>query len=137
MATATPTAAETPLTLAEHAANRLMFGPRPGDNDAINAMGFDAFVDQQLDPATIDDAEAEQIINAAPRETLTETMPQLFDRRSTSPYAEVIRPIKEVRFDTMVRAVESKKQLQERMVNFWYDHFNLYGWDYTTRSPGV
>ncbi|MBZ0255114.1 DUF1800 domain-containing protein [bacterium] len=131
---ANPTTLSSQITLAEHAANRLMFGPRPGDIDRINAIGFDGFVEQQLDPASIDDTAAEQILNAAPRETLSETMQQLYDRKSTSPYAEVIRPIKEVQYDAMIRAVESKRQLHERMVNFWYDHFNLYGWDYLTRS---
>lgn len=121
-------------TLAEHAANRLLFGPRPGDVDAIQASGYDAFLDQQLSPDSIDDSEAEAILSAAPHETLGESMTALFDRRRTSPYAEVIRPIREVRHATWMRAVYSKKQLLERMVSFWYDHFNLYGWDYLTRS---
>jgi uncharacterized protein (DUF1800 family) len=33
-----------------HALNRLTFGPRPGDVDAVRAMGLDQWIDQQLHP---------------------------------------------------------------------------------------
>lgn len=38
-----------------HALNRFTFGPRPGDVEAVRAMGLDAWFDQQLHPATIQD----------------------------------------------------------------------------------
>jgi uncharacterized protein (DUF1800 family) len=41
---------------AEHALDRLTFGPRPGDVDAVTAMGVDKWIDQQLHPERIDDA---------------------------------------------------------------------------------
>ena len=37
-----------------HALNRLTFGPRPGDVDAVRTMGLDKWFDQQLHPASID-----------------------------------------------------------------------------------
>ncbi len=37
-----------------HALNRFTFGPRPGDLDAVRAMGLDKWFDQQLHPASID-----------------------------------------------------------------------------------
>jgi len=40
---------------AEHALNRLTFGPRPGDVDRVMAMGVDKWIDQQLHPEKIDD----------------------------------------------------------------------------------
>ena len=40
-----------------HALNRLTFGPRPGDVAAVQAMGLDKWFEQQLNPATISDAE--------------------------------------------------------------------------------
>ena len=48
-----------PLTQNERvlqALNRLTFGPRPGDVAAVEAMGLDKWIDQQLHPGTIDDA---------------------------------------------------------------------------------
>ncbi|HEX4065831.1 MAG TPA: DUF1800 domain-containing protein [Acidobacteriaceae bacterium] len=37
------------------ALNRLTFGPRPGDVAAVETMGLDKWIDQQLNPETIDD----------------------------------------------------------------------------------
>ncbi|MGA7859886.1 MAG: DUF1800 domain-containing protein [Terracidiphilus sp.] len=40
-----------------HALNRFTFGPRPGDLDAVRAMGLDKWFDQQLHPASIDQSD--------------------------------------------------------------------------------
>jgi uncharacterized protein (DUF1800 family) len=42
-----------------HALNRLTFGPRPGDVQRVAAMGVDKWIDQQLHPERIDDANLE------------------------------------------------------------------------------
>jgi uncharacterized protein (DUF1800 family) len=39
-----------------HALNRLTFGPRPGDVQAVEKMGLKAWFEQQLNPASIDDS---------------------------------------------------------------------------------
>ncbi|HXQ25233.1 MAG TPA: DUF1800 domain-containing protein [Candidatus Acidoferrales bacterium] len=39
-----------------HALNRLSFGPRPGDVDAVLAKGVDAWIEDQLHPESIDDS---------------------------------------------------------------------------------
>jgi uncharacterized protein (DUF1800 family) len=39
-----------------HALNRLTFGPRPGDVEAVLAKGVDAFIEDQLHPESIDDS---------------------------------------------------------------------------------
>src|SRR5580704_1721940 len=39
-----------------HALDRLTFGPRPGDVDAVTAMGADKWIDQQLHPDRIDNS---------------------------------------------------------------------------------
>ena len=39
-----------------HVLSRLTFGARPGDFERVKAMGVDAFIAQQLDPDSIDDA---------------------------------------------------------------------------------
>ena len=52
-----PKTAEPPRMTAEqkviHALDRLTFGPRPGDVDAVTAMGLDRWIEQQLDPRDI------------------------------------------------------------------------------------
>ena len=40
-----------------HALNRFTFGPRPGDVDAVRAKGLDKWFEQQLHPATIEEAD--------------------------------------------------------------------------------
>jgi uncharacterized protein (DUF1800 family) len=44
---------------AQHALNRLTFGPRPGDVDRVTAMGVDQWFEQQLHPEKIDDSALE------------------------------------------------------------------------------
>lgn len=40
-----------------HALNRLAYGPRPGDVERIRQMGLERWINQQLDPETLDDSE--------------------------------------------------------------------------------
>src|SRR4051812_43109175 len=45
-----------------HALSRLTFGPRPGDVLKVRSVGLDAWIDQQLHPAKIDDRAMEQFL---------------------------------------------------------------------------
>lgn len=59
--TSTLHSAVPPATLSErekivHALNRLTFGPRPGDVDAVLAKGLDSWIEDQLHPGSIDDS---------------------------------------------------------------------------------
>jgi uncharacterized protein (DUF1800 family) len=38
-----------------HALNRLAYGPRPGDVERVKQMGLSKWIDEQLDPSSIDD----------------------------------------------------------------------------------
>ena len=49
-----------------HALDRLTFGPRPGEVEEVKAMGLDAWITQQLHPATIDDSAMEQRLHNFP-----------------------------------------------------------------------
>jgi uncharacterized protein (DUF1800 family) len=49
-------AALTERQRAIHALNRLTFGPRPGDVDAVLAKGVDGWIEDQLHPESIDDS---------------------------------------------------------------------------------
>jgi uncharacterized protein (DUF1800 family) len=71
-----PTAASaSPLTQDQrvlHALNRLTFGPRPGDVAAVEAMGLDKWIDQQLNPETIDDSALQARLAAYPAMQLSQ-----------------------------------------------------------------
>jgi len=49
-----------------HALNRLAYGPRPGDADRIRQMGLAKWIDQQLNPKSIDDHAMEARLNDYP-----------------------------------------------------------------------
>jgi Protein of unknown function (DUF1800) len=134
-----------PATEAEalHLLNRLAFGPRPGDIERVMRMGIDAYVVEQLHPETIP-------LPAA----LTERLAKLSADEPPQPqlittYRKVIKAAMEdgtggapggglavrdalykkmaVRFGELrlIPAIESPRQLQEVMVDFWFNHFNI------------
>lgn len=59
-----------------HALDRLAYGPRPGDVDQIRKIGLEKWVNQQLDPASIDDSAFEGRLSTYT--TLAMTPEQLF-----------------------------------------------------------
>ncbi len=117
--------------------NRMAFGPRPGDLDAFNALGntpeaaLQAYVEQQLNPAGINDSVCDAVIAGYAFQTLGKGREQLWaehvkDDKTYDRY----QPLKEVRNVTFLRAIYSKRQLSEVLADFWHNHFNVYAWDY-------
>src|SRR5580704_8601817 len=49
-----------------HALNRLAYGPRPGDLERVRQMGLAKWIDQQLNPNSIDDRAVEARLEAYP-----------------------------------------------------------------------
>ena len=49
-----------------HALNRLTFGPRPGDVDAVRAEGLDKWFEQQLRPASIEETDLKSRLSQFP-----------------------------------------------------------------------
>jgi uncharacterized protein (DUF1800 family) len=49
-----------------HALNRLTFGPRPGEVQAVEAMGLQKWFEQQMNPQSIDDSALEQRLEMFP-----------------------------------------------------------------------
>jgi uncharacterized protein (DUF1800 family) len=50
----------------QHALNRLTYGPRPGEVQRVRQMGLAKWIDQQLNPKSIDDGVVETRLNAYP-----------------------------------------------------------------------
>jgi len=125
-------------SLAVAALNRMAFGPRPGDIAAFNALGatdaarMQAYVDQQLNPAGIDDSELEARLAGPDFMTLDKSLTQLWAehyRADGVTWEERIRPSRESYAAKFMRAVLSKRQLVEVLSDFWHDHFSIYGYD--------
>jgi uncharacterized protein (DUF1800 family) len=103
----------------EHALNRLTFGPRPGDIDGVLKLGLEAWIDQQLMPSRIDDAGLARRLPsplARPASLSSPREARQFGRQSVQALAEA----------KIVRAVYSERQLEEVLVDFWFNHFNVF-----------
>ncbi|PYS98665.1 MAG: hypothetical protein DMF63_14845 [Acidobacteria bacterium] len=158
-----------------HVLNRLGFGAKPGDVEKVRAIGLQKYIDQQLNPGSIDDAVAEnkvknlEIFNMSTAEVFAkypnpgallrqleggkraqpnasngdaaktpddQTQPteeQQRERREKlqALYKEYdLRPanqlVPQITANRVLRAVYSDRQLQEVMVDFWQNHFNVF-----------
>ncbi len=138
-----------------HLLNRLAFGARPGDVETVRAMGVDAWIDRQLYPERIPDAATEQFV--ARFTTLGKTGEQLLadapppaaalaqlQRRGgtmTAADSATLREqgrqsyafLGELASSRVARAVISERQLNEVMVDFWENHFNVFAGKDRTR----
>ena len=81
------------------------------------ALGFQKYLDEQLKPSTIDDREVAAFV-ATNYTTLAMTPDALYG-------ADQNKVMTEIQEATLYRAAFSKRQLFERMVEFWTDHFNI------------
>lgn len=111
-----------PLPL--HLLQRLGYGPAPGDLARVVALGADAFIAEQLHPEQIDDAATTALL--AGLETLSLSSAELLANypRGTKPGPRIV--MQQLQQASLLRAVYSKRQLQEVMVDLWSNHFNVY-----------
>lgn len=123
-----------------HVLNRLAFGPAPGDVQRVVAMGIDAYIQQQLHPDSIPlPADLQQQLDAL--YTLQLTPAELFTQYGPPqrPRGQKLAPQEIKTFNQqlqvialqamqarVLRSIESPRQLQEVMVNFWFNHFNVF-----------
>jgi uncharacterized protein (DUF1800 family) len=68
---------------ASHALNRLTFGPHPQDLAEVQAMGVNRWIEFQLHPETIDDAELQSLLRQLPAMQLSEA--KLFQKFPPNP----------------------------------------------------
>ena len=101
-----------------HVLNRLTFGPRPGDADRVRQMGLSAWLDLQLHPSRIDDRAADARLQPI------EGRPDSSDPKDVRRFAK--KQVDVLASDKVLRAVYSERQLQEVLVDFWFNHFNVY-----------
>jgi len=133
---------------ANHVLNRLAYGPSPDDLELIQHMGVAVWIDRQMHPDWIPDDAVMLKLRALP--TLILSTAELYarfppiqvqarlaglnpansDDRETLlqaiPKEDLPRQIPiELIAAKLIRAVESKRQLQEVLVDFWFNHFNV------------
>ena len=124
---------------AVQALNNLSYGATAASVAEFNALGstdrqrLANWVDWQLDWDAIDDSAVTNRLRAAGYTTLNKSLTQLWaDHVVPDPeYSVRMRPANEVQRAAFVRAVYSRRQLREVLVNFWHDHFNVLGTDFS------
>jgi uncharacterized protein (DUF1800 family) len=113
--------------------NHLTFGATAASIAEFNALGasdtarLTAFLNQQLNPAAIDDSAFDTRLTNAGYSTLSKPLTQLWSEHVLNdPVYDVrMRPAWEVQRSALARAMHSKRQLQEVVVGFWHNHFNV------------
>jgi uncharacterized protein (DUF1800 family) len=125
-----------------HIANRLGFGPNATDVAHIQQIGLDRYIDEQLHPAAIFET-PELAQRLAALDTLKLDPIQLFiqygpqlpilnggvkptpeEAKARRERARVIA--QQASWARLWRALYSPRQLQEAMVDFWFNHFNVF-----------
>jgi uncharacterized protein (DUF1800 family) len=127
-----------------HLLNRIGFGPKPGDLERVQNMGAEAYIQQQLHPDRL--SESADLTAALSRlETLQLSPAALIreyyvtqapikpgDLKSDQIKPAITKnrksqrvPLQQAVQGRLLRAVGSDRQLQEAMVDFWYNHFNV------------
>lgn len=153
-----------------HVLNRLGFGARPGDVEKVKAIGLNKYIEQQLNPDSINDSVAEtkvknlEVFNMTTAEVfakypnpgalirqlegnnrnnqnnqnnqnndqeMTDEQRRMRQQKLREYYQKYdLRPanqlLPQITANRVLRAVYSEKQLQEVMVDFWQNHFNVY-----------
>jgi uncharacterized protein (DUF1800 family) len=129
-----------------HVLNRLGYGPRPGDLERVKQIGLAAYIDRQLDPGRVPDDRLDASLQAFPALTMSvpdllhgypEPDPKLLAKAQSGEMSQQEvrqmaplerRPARiavELQAAKLTRAVLSERQLQEVMVDFWFNHFNV------------
>jgi uncharacterized protein (DUF1800 family) len=116
----TPRAADLPSDAAavRHALNRLTYGPRPGEVERVARAGLADWLDEQLRPPRRNDP-------VVTRPALSTVSAMKGDARKEA-RREARREVGRLATDRLTRAIGSERQLEELLVDFWFNHFNVF-----------
>jgi uncharacterized protein (DUF1800 family) len=144
---ALPVSPLTPDQQILHALNRLGYGPRPGDVERVRRIGVGAWIEAQVNPSDLADPAVEQSLPAYPvlarsAADLVREYPQpspqvrqqlASGQMSRQSVVEMYPPERrpavitaQMQAARITRAVLSERQLEEVLVDFWFNHFNVY-----------
>ncbi len=118
--TARPGPTEEPATgdVLERLVRRITNGITEEEMDRARSLGFKRYLDYHLDYTKIDDSAVE---------TFVTTNYPFLSREGVDLFREDRNAVQNQLIDAWVyRAAFSKRQLYERMVHFWNDHFTIY-----------
>ena len=134
-----------PREQAVHVLNRLAFGPRPGDVEAVLRGGVDRWIELQLTPEKIPDRPGQAALAAYPDLSMSSgelraafpppgAIRRIAASQMTPADSQVLRRqlregrqfVGELMSARVARAVASERQLQEVMADYWLNHFSVF-----------
>jgi hypothetical protein len=95
---------------------RVTLGITPAEVQRVNTMGYQGYLNYQLNSSRIDDTTLENVI-AAKWPLMNQSADTLFS-------ADAGQVQSQLRESTIFRSAFSQRQLHQRMTEFWSDHFN-------------
>lgn len=124
---------------AAHVLNRLAYGPAPGDIERVAQMGVARYIDSQLHPESLElpAALSERLagldtVQRSSGEVLGDFLAVRDMVKDETEDAKAMRREVLARINNqtaearIARAVASPRQLEEVMVDFWFNHFNVF-----------
>ena len=103
-------------------ARRITYGINLEEVARAKKLGYDAYLEQQLNPGSIDDSAVDAYVKQN-YPTLTMSPKELHDFTATTGNGGTAN--NELVQAMLFRASFSKRQLYQRMAEFWSDHFNI------------
>ncbi|MDQ3012432.1 MAG: DUF1800 domain-containing protein, partial [Acidobacteriota bacterium] len=104
-----------------------------GRGDAATGRQGEAEKDKQTEKEMAKPGEPGKDVMAAPPQMVkqeaqpkVETGPRTLPQPVKPPVVDTQRPLRELQQAKLLRAIFSEKQLQEVMVDFWFNHFNVF-----------
>ena len=103
--------------------SRTAFSPDAWTRGRMDALGVDAYLEEQLVPASIPDPDVDAAL--ASYGSLDLDFFELFAQYQADPFA----PLQEVLHAKTLRATLGRRQLEEVLVDFWFNHFSVFAAD--------
>lgn len=101
--------------------DRITYGANAREAQLAEDLGYEGYLEYHLDPANINDADCDRQMRAR-FPTISYNAAQIVQRFYAGDYA----PYDHFMNGTIFRRIYSRRQLLERVVEFWSDHFNIY-----------
>lgn len=111
----------------EHVLHRIGYGPDEWSRQRIRTLGIDAYIEEQLHPASLDDSALEARLRAE-FPALTMSLAELrgyYNEFLPPPSPRPSEVRRQIARAKLIRAVRSKRQLEQVLVYFWLNHFNV------------
>src|SRR5512144_164110 len=121
-----------------HLLNRAAYGPTRELSEHVRCVGRQAWLEEQLHPADIDDATLDDRLAVYPSLSMSTaellaSYPRPPAGMPRDPKTAPARVLNELNASLVMRAVHGRAQLEAVLVDFWLNHFNVYAPDGPTR----